>query len=85
MEQNIRINPLKYPNVKCECGCEIWQQGRLIKRIPGIEVGTGTEDQILDLPVFYCAKCGKVLPDDAKLYKLDNAEEAKTEKPSLIL
>ncbi|WQJ53583.1 MAG: hypothetical protein [Wendovervirus sonii] len=84
MENNIRINPLKYDNIKCSCGCEIWQQGRIIKRIPGIEIGTGTEDQILDLPVFYCAKCGRILPDDAKIYKMEDPSE-ENKKSSLII
>lgn len=75
MENNIRVNPLKYPNVKCDCGCEIWNQGVILKRIPGLEIGNGTEDTFIDLPVWYCSKCGKMLPEYRQLYKLDEAKE----------
>ena len=51
MENTIRVNPLKYPNVKCHCGCEVWNQGVILKRIPGLEMGQGTEDVFVDLPV----------------------------------
>ena len=80
MENKLRLNPLKYPTVKCECGCEVWNQGVIIKRIPGLEVGNGTEDTFADLPVYYCAKCGKIIPEHRKMYQLDQVEE-KTETP----
>lgn len=80
MENKLRLNPLKYPTVKCECGCEVWNQGVIIKRIPGLEVGNGTEDTFADLPVYYCAKCGKIIPEHRKMYQLDKIEE-KTETP----
>ena len=79
MNGQLNINPFKYPNVKCECGNEIWNHGIILKKIPGIELGTGTEDQFMDFPVFYCSKCGKILPEYREIYKLD---EASTEKPS---
>ena len=87
MENNLRINPLKYPNIKCECGCEIWNSGVILKRIPGLEIGQGTEDQFLDLPVYYCSKCGKILPEYREIYKLDQSAQVEepSKKSSLIL
>lgn len=88
MENNIRVNPLKYPNVKCDCGCEIWNQGVILKKIPGLEVGNGMEDTYIDLPVWYCIKCGKMLPEYRKIYKLDENTEEKTpeeKKPTILL
>lgn len=87
MENNIRVNPLKYPNVKCECGCEIWNQGVILKKIPGLEVGNGMEDTFIDLPVWYCIKCGKILPEYRQIYKLDGAREEpkKDNTPTLII
>lgn len=85
MEQNLRINPLKYPTVKCECGCMIWNQGVILKKIPGFEVGTGTDDQIIDLPVYYCAKCGKIYPEYNELYKLDKEETTEEPKKSSLI
>jgi len=73
MENNIRINPLKYPSIKCDkCSCETFTQAVILKRIPGIEVGTGTEDQIINLPVFVCTKCGEIMKEDRELYKIND-------------
>lgn len=86
MENNIKLNPLKHPNIACKCGSIVWNQGVILKRIPGIEMGMGTEDQILDLPVFYCAKCGEILPEYVKMYKLDETiTEKETHKSGLLL
>lgn len=85
---NIRINPTKYPNIQCECGNDVWSVGYILKRIPGIEMGTGSEDQILDLAVYYCSKCGKILPEYRKMYKLDDPadkENNNTTSNGLIL
>lgn len=72
MENNIKINPLKYPNVKCDkCGCETFTQAVILKKISGIEVGTGSQDQIINLPVYICTKCGEILEEDRNLYKLN--------------
>jgi len=87
MENNIRVNPLKYPNVKCECGCEIWNQGVILKKVSGLELGAGTDEQIIDLPVYYCSKCGKMLPEYRQAYRLDEAKEEpkKDVAPKLIV
>lgn len=89
MEKNIRINPLKYPSIKCKCGCEVWDQGVILKKIPGLEVGNGVEDTFIDLPVYYCSKCGEILPEYREMYKLDETpkqEEQPIEmKPKLII
>lgn len=73
---SIRINPLKYPNIKCSCGCETYIQAFILKKIPGIVAGTGSEDQIINLPVFVCSKCGEILEDYKEIYKLDKYAEA---------
>lgn len=86
MENNLRLNPLKYPTVICECGCEVWNHGVIIKRIPGLELGRGTEDQFIDLPIFYCSKCGNILPEYRQIYKMDEQpEQQETPKSSLII
>lgn len=84
MEKNIRINPLKYPSVKCECGSVIWNQGFILKKISGIALGAGAEDQLVNLPIYYCAKCGKPLPEDVEMYKL-NEQPEEDKKPTIIL
>lgn len=82
---NIRINPLKYPNVKCECGSEIWLQGVVLKQIPGLELGTGTKDKVFDIPIFYCAKCGKVFPEDKEICKIGETTQEQPEKPNTLI
>jgi hypothetical protein len=82
---NIRINPLKYPNVKCECGNEVWLQGVVLKQISGLELGTGTKDQLIDIPVFYCSKCGEVFPEDKKIYKIGETTQEQPEKPNTLI
>jgi len=88
---DIRINPLDYENLKCpKCGSIVWARGFLLKKISGIEIGAGTQDQLLDLPVYYCAECGEIFPDDREMYKLDQPskkadnEEKKTTSPLIL-
>lgn len=90
---SLRVNPLKHPTIECDhCNSVVFNSGVILKRIPGIEMGTGTEDQILDLPVYYCAECGTILKEYRKMYKMGEfaeeiVDDAKTEetKSSLIL
>lgn len=60
----VSINPLKYKSIQCDkCGCEVFSHGYVFKKISGIELGTGTEDQIIPIDVFYCSKCGELMPE----------------------
>jgi len=78
MEKGIRINPLDYDNLKCDkCGNETFTHNIILKKIPGIVVGAGKEDQVIDLPVFVCAKCGAILKDYREMYKLEEFKEDK--------
>ena len=71
------INPLNYENVKCpSCGCIVYNEGVVFKRIPGLEAGNGTEDVIYPIPVFVCAKCGELLPEHKE--KLMNEKKSQT-------
>ena len=47
-------------NMKCQCGCEIFAQGRNMKRISRIITGA-SHDDFLQFPVFYCVKCHQTL------------------------
>lgn len=76
---DIRVNPLNYPTIKCKCGCSVFMQGFILKRIPGVAIGAGSEDQIVDLPVYVCNNCGEILDEYKKIYKLEvQAEEQKS-------
>lgn len=83
MDANIKVNPLKYPSIECECGSIVWNHGVIIKKILGIAMGMGNEPQYVDLPIFYCAKCGKILPEYEEMYKL--GESSNEDSGSLII
>lgn len=80
---DVRINPLNYSTIKCKCGCEVFVQGFILKRIPGLAIGTGAEDQIVDLPVYVCNSCGEILDEYKKMYKLDKEKTEET-KSSIL-
>lgn len=55
------VNPLKYPSAKCDnCGCELFEEKIIIKMIPGLVAGTGSEDYPYPMPVLVCSKCGTI-------------------------
>jgi DNA-directed RNA polymerase subunit M/transcription elongation factor TFIIS len=84
------INPLKYPSIKCDsCGGELFEEKIIIKNIPGMIAGTGTEDYPYPVPVLVCSKCGTIeksyreLLEKGAKYQEENKEA--TKGTSLIL
>ena len=83
---------LDSPNCKCDCGCTVFHEAMVIKRVSALMSPTGKEE-LYPIPVLVCDKCGKVLKEFAEsangpkilgLYKdyeaaPDNAQ-AKTKK-----
>lgn len=47
------------PNVVCECGSKVFNSALVLKKISALVSPTGKEE-IVDIPVFVCAKCGKI-------------------------
>lgn len=81
-QQGPKINPLKYPTEECDmCKNTVFAQGYIFKRIPGLEVGNGTDDVLYPIPVYYCAKCGTISPVDREALELDKTDT----KTNLIL
>ena len=83
------INPLKYPSVTCDnCGCELFEEKLILKKIPGMVAGNGTEDINYPVPVLVCSKCGTIEKSHRELlekgakYQDDNKE---TKSGGLIL
>ena len=77
-----KINPLKYETEKCDaCGNTVFVPGFIFKRIPGLEVGNGTDDVLYPIPVYYCAKCGTISAVDREALELDKTDT----KTNLIL
>ena len=65
MNNQLSIKLLSQPTVTCECGSVFYSQKYVLKKIPALLIGA-PEDQIVNIPVFVCDKCGKILPDDEK-------------------
>lgn len=59
----VSVNPLEYPSIKCDCGCETFSQAVVFKKIPGVVLGAGAEEQIVPITVFVCSKCGELMPE----------------------
>lgn len=79
-----KVDPLKYPTEKCEkCGGIVYKNGYIFKKIPGLEIGNGTEDVQYPVPVFVCNTCGELCKADKELLEKYEVQEEK--KPSLIL
>lgn len=83
-----KVNPLKYPSVKCDnCGGEVFEEKYIIKKIPGMIVGNGTEDITYPIPVLVCSKCGTIEKTNRELIEKGNKyqEEHKENNGGLII
>ena len=47
------------PNSVCECGCKTFAPAAILKKVSKIVTMTG-RDEIVDIPVYVCTKCGKI-------------------------
>ena len=47
------------PNIVCECGCKTCAPAAILKKVSKIVTMTG-RDEIVDIPVYVCTKCGKI-------------------------
>lgn len=97
MEQ---INPtvnykavLDSPNIVCECGCKTFAPAAILKKVSRIVTMTG-RDEIVDIPVYVCTKCGRIpkdYMDKANAARIlgesaeDSSTETKTEEKSSSL
>ncbi len=82
-------DPRDYETVHCDkCGGIVFNNSAILKRISGVEVGQGAKPVLVPLPVLVCAKCGAILADDVKGYKLEeelNKKESDKKENNLIL
>lgn len=80
-----------YPNEKCDkCGCFLFKSAIILKKIPGVALGAGTEEITYPVKVFVCSECGEILLNDRKDLKLkefkeDKQIEEKTKSSLLIV
>ena len=47
------------PNIVCECGNKTFVSKSILKRLSSLYTGTG-KDEVVDVPVWVCDKCGKI-------------------------
>lgn len=90
MNNGPRIDPTKFPQVKCDkCGHNVFTSGYVIYNVSGLAVGAGTEDYPYPLPVYICAKCGEIRKDmREEIEKIEKEKEENkevTKGTSLIL
>lgn len=57
------INPANLDNLKCVCGCVIWEKITIAKVIPGIMAGTPGQNQLMQLDTLRCIECKKIMPE----------------------
>lgn len=49
--------------VRCpECGCEVFEQGMLLRKVSPLLTGTG-QPGLVPVMAFHCVKCGTVLEE----------------------
>lgn len=87
------INSAPY-EVCPECGCNVFVEGVMLKRISGLILGS-REDKVIPLPVYVCKKCGQFAPmyldDDKFMSSVKNSgkpqpeEEKETTKKATII
>ena len=59
-ELNMNVALKDTTSITCEeCGHEVFQEGVLLRKISRFVTGT-SQDALMPIPVFSCAKCGHV-------------------------
>ena len=57
MNKQVNINLADCKDITCDCGCGFFAQAFIIKRIPGVMVGSTTDVEHI-VQILVCAKCG---------------------------
>ena len=75
-----QFNPNDYPSLECDkCGCVAFMPGVIIKKIPGVLVGSTHKIQLMPDQILVCTNCGTILKKDREYYKInDDGTEDKT-------
>lgn len=61
-KKQIQVDLTKIKNVKCKCGNAFFEQAYVIKKVPGLMVGS-TQDLMSPVEIYRCDLCKTVLPD----------------------
>ena len=86
-----QVDPTEYPSLCCDkCGNVAFTTAMIIKKIPGVLLGSPNKTQLMPDQILVCSKCGTILKKDREYYKLtddghDTVEEKKDPESSLII
>ena len=87
-----QLNLKEYDTIECDkCGNVAFIPAMILKIVPGIVIGTGSQNKILPDNVLICSKCGTILKKDREYYdltddnKVKNKKENKSSKSDLII
>ena len=79
-------DPRDYETIKCDkCGGIVFDNKTILKKVSGMEVGQGAKPVLVPLPVLVCNKCGAILADDIKGYKLEKDLENNPKESNIII
>ena len=80
------LNPFEYPTVECsKCHNITFKKVAVLKEVPGIAVGAGTDKVTIPMTVFACDKCGEILDADKEMLQLGDEEAKKESKNSPLI
>ena len=75
------VDPRNYETIKCsKCGSIQFESQYVLKKVSGMELGQGAKPMMVPLNILVCAKCGAILDDDIKGYKLEDDLKAANEQ-----
>lgn len=86
-QMNLNINKkdiIDAENEVCECGCKLFRQACVIKKVPGFILGMGQDTVMIPMDVMVCNKCGELAPsikNDPNMENILNGKK-KEERPS---
>lgn len=77
-----QIDPTEYPSLSCDkCGSVAFTTAMIIKKIPGVLLGSSNKTQLMPDQILVCSKCGTILKKDREYYKLtDDGKDTVIEK-----
>ncbi len=77
MSNQVQVDLSKFPNEKCSCGSVFFKQLMLIRKVPGLLIGS-SQDQIVNVAVLVCDECNEVFKDNQALINLYSNKKLKS-------
>lgn len=86
-----QVEPADYPSLACDkCGNVAFTPAMIIKKVPGVLIGSPNKIQLMPDQILVCSKCGTILKKDREYYKLtddgkDTIKEKEEPQSNLII